>query len=91
MRKRYSKEFKDNAVKLVTQEGAAVSQVSKDLGITPAMLYKWKNDSTKHKPSEYLNSKHDDEKLKRRLKLLEMENEILKKATAYFAKDLLQK
>lgn len=89
---KYNKEFKLEAVKLVTEKGRSVYSVGKDLGVSPKTLYKWIDDFNKHKEEAFPGSgklRPEDEEirqLKRRLADLEEENAILKKATAIFAK-----
>ena len=44
IRRKFEKEFKIEAVKLVTERGMKVTEVSRDLGISKELLYRWKND-----------------------------------------------
>ena len=89
-RKVYTPEFKQTAVRLACREGVSVEQVAGELGIACWTLRRW------------MKQAHDDRApategqadLRRRLRLLEeenrqlrMERDILKKATAYFAKE----
>ncbi len=83
--RRHSDEFKQETVDLVLKQGYSVADAAQAVGITPALLYKWK---TKLTDQPTLN---DDEKaellrLRKENKQLRMEQEILKKASAYFAK-----
>ncbi len=84
---RYSKDFKDNAVRLCNSPGRSVASVSEELKIPAWRLHNWIKDSKKklEKSSEL------DElaKLHNENKRLREEVEILKKAAAYFAKTLL--
>ena len=43
-RRTYDKEFKLSAVKMITESGKSVSQISRDLGINETSLHKWKKD-----------------------------------------------
>jgi len=90
-RRSYSREFKLEAVKLVLEEGVSVAQVAHDLGINENMLHSWKRkfkeegklgDSSKLTPDQ-----KEIRRLRRELKRVRQEREILKKATAYFAKE----
>jgi len=89
--KRYNKEFKVEAVRLVIEKGLSVSDVATDLGINVKTLYGWLREYTKYKNDAFPGSgklrPEEDEirKLKRRVADLEEENKILKKARAYFA------
>ncbi|ACL75838.1 transposase IS3/IS911 family protein [Ruminiclostridium cellulolyticum H10] len=91
--KRYDSNFKEQAVRLVTEQGKSVSSVANDIGIHENTLYKWIDQYKTHKENAFPGSgnlRPEDEelrKLKKRVADLEMENELLKKVTAIFAKD----
>ena len=91
-RNRYSKAFKLEAVRLLNARERPVSELARELGVPKGMLYKWKrlfeergdlqaSDDRSRRPATEV------ETLKRRLAELEEENEILKKAAVYFAKE----
>lgn len=89
--KKYTKEFKAEAKRLILDEGEKVSALSEKLGVSRNTLYKWS------KASNRVGIESDKEKLIKEnkkllaaLKLSEEERDILKKATAYFAKDFRQ-
>jgi transposase len=92
MKKRiYSAEFKDEAVLLVEEQGVSVSQTASELGIGLSTLQKWVR---KHRERKQANggvfSEAEMVELKRLRKenhRLRMERDILKKATAFFAKE----
>ena len=88
-RKVYSEDFKINAVKMVTEGGMKQTQVSRNLGVNPNSIWKWvkqygNQTSTDISKEEALSKARLFEK-----ELIELreENEILKKAAAYFAKN----
>lgn len=83
---RYSEEFKQQIVDLYTS-GSSVSYLSSEYGVSNVTIYSWIKQLSPIKLSEKeeINSK-DYEKMKKRIAELEMENEILKKATAIFAR-----
>ena len=88
--KQYSKEYKEEAVALVREQGYSVPQAAKSLGVNVNLIYKWKD-----KIEEELEGKSvsDDERaelkrLRKEVKELRMEKEILKKASAFFAKEM---
>ncbi len=83
--KRYTAEFREEAVRQVTQRGYPVSEVSERLGVSSKSLYKWIRDS-KVSPEDK-ESKSEIARLKRELKRVEEERDILKKAAAYFARE----
>lgn len=84
---RYSKEFQDNAVRLCNLPGRTVASVAVELKIPAWRLHNWIRDSKK----KLERSSDLDElvRLHNENKRLKEENEILKKAAAYFAKTLL--
>ena len=86
--KRYSQEFKDEAVKLVLENGTAVRQAARELGISEFTLRDWikKAQPNNNKPRE-LTKDEEIRRLQAENRRLRMEREILKKATAFFAKD----
>lgn len=84
--RRYTEEFKKQIVELY-QAGSSVNHLSGEYGVSKVTIYKWiKNFSTSEELG--LNQKHSKEyhAMKKRISELEMENEILKKATAIFAR-----
>jgi transposase len=88
--KQYPKEFKDEAVALVLEQGYSVPEAAKSLGITPGMLYKWKELHEQQADGKALAEDEREElkRLRRENKELRMEKEILKKASAFFAKEM---
>lgn len=84
--KRYTDEFKIEAVKQVTERGYSVQEVAERLGISTKSLYDWRSQLAKGKPP----SKSSDEQLRiaqleAELKRVKEERDILKKAAKYFA------
>ena len=92
-RKHYSKQFKIDAVKLVTEQGFNVSEAARNLGIHHSSLRRWKrqlvSDGNQAFPGKGNLSaeKQELDRLRKENKRLRMEREILKKATAFFAKE----
>ena len=91
-RRKFTQEFKDEAVKLVLEQGYRISEAARNLGIDANMLGRWKR--------EYEGGSEDDShsgsaaamraelnRLRKENKRLKMEREILKKAAAFFAKE----
>jgi transposase len=91
-RRDFTDEFKADAVRLVLQGGQSVSEVARNLDLTGTALRQWvKNaqlDAGKG-PKDALTTAEREElsELRRRVKRLETEREILKKAAAFFAKE----
>lgn len=85
--KRYTEQFKIEAVKQVTERGYPLAEVAKRLGVTSKSLYDWKA-RYGESSGEYQQNKasHDEIKaLKAEVKRLTMERDILKEAAAFFA------
>jgi transposase len=97
-RSKYSKEFRDSTVQLILNNNESVVKVAADLDINPKTLYHWVTAYKKEHnlPLRDVNSKKNNEpldeelkRLRRENKILKQERDILKKATAYFAKETL--
>ena len=86
---RYTEEFKIEAVKQVADRGHSVAEVAARLGVSANSLYQWIKRYAK--PTDQ--RQHDDDlqaenrRLKAELKRVSEERDILKKATAYFARE----
>lgn len=89
-RKQYAREFKEEAVALVLNQGYTVSQAAESLGIKYNLLSRWKQQIEAERSGEALSVDERDElrRLRRENKSLRMEKEILKKASAFFAKEM---
>ncbi len=88
--KQYSKDFKEEAVALVREQGYTVPEAAKSLGIATNMLYRWKDQVESQLEGKVLAEDEREElkRLRREVKGLRMEKEILKKASAFFAKEM---
>ena len=88
--KQYTKEFKEEAVALVTEQGYSVPEAAKSLGVNPNLLYRWKEKFEENQSGAVLSEDERAElkKLRKEVKELRMEKEILKKASAFFAKEM---
>ncbi len=88
--KQYSKEFKEEAVALVREQGYSVPEAARSLGIASNMLYRWKERFEAQLEGKVLSEDERDElkHLRKEVKTLRMEKEILKKASAFFAKEM---
>ena len=94
MSKPYPPEFKKEAVRMALESGKTKSSIAKDLGISVSLLYSWINQHNAAQSKGVSVDEHKAEQvelksLKSKIKQLETENAILKKATAYFARDQL--
>ena len=94
-RRMFSREFKQEAVELVTKRGVSAAQASRDLGIHATVLRRWVRAAAADGPAAFPgNGKLTPEQeelrsLRREVSKLKAERDILKKAAAYFAKDQL--
>ncbi len=92
-RRRFSREFKQEAVRLVRERGVAMSEVARDLDIHVSVLRSWVRaqvaDPTHAFPGEGQQRPEAAElaRLRREVTKLRAERDILKKAAAYFAKE----
>jgi len=88
MGKRYPKEFRDDVVRVARDSDAPIRQIAEDFGISDASLYNWL------KQADIDDGKRDGvtsveaaelAAAKKRIRLLEQENEVLRRATAYLS------
>ena len=91
-RRRHSRQFKQDAVNLVTEQGYSIAQAARNLGINANMLGRWKHELASDPEAFRGNGKLTAEqeeirRLKRELAKARMERDILKKATAFFANE----
>ena len=87
-RRKYTDEFKAEAVRLVLEQGLSVSQVAEDLGISRNLLSTWrKKISEDITGSDEVSSAKEVKQLRRENAVLREERDILKKAARYFAKE----
>ncbi len=88
--KQYSKEFKEEAVGLVRDQGYSVPEAAKSLGVASNILYRWKDKVEARLEGKVLSEdeRHELKQLRKEVKTLRMEKEILKKASAFFAKEM---
>ena len=84
---RYTEEFKQQIVDLYNSKTKTVLSLSSEYGVSAVTIYQWikQLSPVKISDTEEMSSK-DYDKMKKRIAELEMENEILKKATAIFAR-----
>jgi transposase len=92
-RRRFTREFKVEAVRLVREHGVAVKQAARDLNVHENVLRKWVKDfacDPQHAFPGHGQMKPEQleiERLRREVQKLKAERDILKKAAAYFAKE----
>ena len=85
-RRTYDKAFKEQAVALSMQEGVSAAQVTRELGIRPELLYKWRAQSKAQGEEAFLwkgyRPASEEAALRRELERVRMERDILKKRLA---------
>jgi transposase len=90
-RRKFTSEFKAEAVELLINSGRPISEIARDLGISDGTLGNWvkaakKRGDVKEKPLE-IDERARLKELEEEVRRLKMEREILKKAAAWFAKE----
>ena len=94
-RKTFSKEFKLEAVRLLEQSDKSPNEIAVELGIRRNMLYKWQEQLRKQGDNAFqgpgrkpIDEQDEVARLRKELAEVKLERDILKKAAAYFAKEL---
>ncbi len=88
-RRKFSREYRDEAVKLVLETSRPAAQVARELGINEGTLGNWVNlyrqEHADDEPPLNVSERARLRELERAMREVKMENEFLKKAAAYFA------
>jgi transposase len=91
-RKKFDRQFKLDAVRMITDGGHSVASVARDLGISPTLLHRWKRsfeEKSEHAFPGHGRASSENkelEDLRKELARVKEEREILKKAIAVFSK-----
>jgi transposase len=89
-RRSFTEDYKAAAVRLVLDEGKAVAAAARDLGLTESSLRSWvehsRADRTKGRTGLTTAEREELVRLRKELRIVQEEREILKKAAAFFAK-----
>jgi transposase len=89
----YTPEFKEDAVRLVTEERYKVTEAARNLGINPSVLTRWKSQVVSEGTNAFPGKgrltpeKEELQRLRKENQRLKMERDILKKAAAFFANE----
>jgi len=91
-RRKFTDEFKDEAVKLVLEQGYQISEAARNLGIHANLLGRWKREyedggNGSSDTGSAVAMRAELNRLRKENKRLKMEREILKKAATFFAKE----
>lgn len=88
MAKAYPKEFRDDVVAVARQGKAPLSQIAKDFGISEGSLSNWMKKADiedGHRPGMTEADRKELREANKRIRLLEQENEVLRRAAAYLS------
>ncbi len=89
----YTEEFKREVLEMAASKEISIAQLARDLGITPSLIYKWREryrvdeNSGELKPSAEREAAAEIRRLKRELSVVKQERDILKKAIQVFSRD----
>jgi len=91
-RRRFTDEFKKDTVRLIREGGKTVAEIARDLDLTESAVRHWLKqadiDEGRGAPGALATAEREElQRLRRENKQLQMERDILKKATAFFAKE----
>ena len=88
-RRSYTREFKEEAVRLINEQGYSYAEVGRNLGVNPNQLSRWKREIEEDKgdPGSAASLQAELKRLRKENKRLKLEREILKKAATFFAKE----
>jgi transposase len=91
-RRKYTEEFKTEAVRLVQESGKPVAEVARELGIADNLLYRWRTEEHEAKGlgttrSALRAEREELVRLRRELDTVRKERDFLKSAAAYFARE----
>ena len=90
MPKPYSREFREDVVRVARgrEPGVTIEQIARDFGVHPMTLQKWLRQDDIDKGTKPGQSRHESEEMRqasKRIRLLEQENEVLRRAAAYLS------
>ena len=94
MPKAFPVEFRRDVVAVARKGGLSIAQVAKDFGVSESCLQRWLKQADIDdgvRPGVTVSESAELRELRKRNRTLEMENEILRRAAAYFAKETLPK
>jgi transposase len=87
-RRKFSSEFKQEAVALIQRSGQSANQVAKELGVSQTALSRWLREGTRSASSPNgWRAAEELKALRREVERLRMERDLLKKAAAFFANE----
>jgi transposase len=93
VQKTYTKEFKEEAVRLAQSSGKPIAHVARELGISDTSIHQWRKELSEHGKEAFPGSGHqmaleeENRRLKRELERVQQEREILKKVLSIFSRE----
>ena len=93
VQKVYTREFKEEAVRLVQMSGKSITQIARELGISDSSIHQWRKELTQQGKEAFPGSGHqtaleeENRRLKRELERVQQERDILKKVVSIFSRD----
>ena len=93
VQKVYTKEFKEEAVKLVQNSGKSTAQIARELGVSDSAIYQWQKQLAEKGLDAFPGTGHqsaleeENRRLKRELEIARQERDILKKAVSIFSRE----
>jgi transposase len=93
VQKTYTREFKEEAVRLAQTSGKPITQIARELGISDTSIHQWRKELTQHGKDAFPGSGHqppleeENRRLKREIERLQQERDILKKAVSIFSRE----
>ena len=93
VQKVYTREFKEEAVRLAQTSGKSITQVARELGISDTSIHQWRKELTQQGKEAFPGSGHqtpleeENRRLKRELERVQQERDIVKKVVSIFSRD----
>ena len=93
VQKTYTKEFKEEAVRLAQSSGKPIAHVARELGISDTSIHQWRKELSEHGKEAFPGNGHqtaleeENRRLKRELERVQQEREILKKVVSIFSRE----
>jgi transposase len=93
IQKVYTKEFKQEAVRLAQTSGKSIAQIAREWGISDSAIHGWRKELTEHGKDAFPGKGHQSEleeenrRLKRELERVQQERDILKKVVGIFSRE----
>ena len=93
VQKVYTREFKQEAVRLVETSGKSIAQIARELGISDSAIHNWRKELAKHGEEAFSGKGHrtaleeENHRLQKELERVQQERDILKKVVSIFSRD----